>query len=469
MLLFSKIVSVFSFLLLLVSCTSSQKIATLKPEPDDASPLVFETVPSYINLPISVKLKDIENKTNELLTGLIYEDNNIEDDNIEMKIWKLAPITIENNSEKSNGNIKTVLPLKAIINYRIGTKTLGVSLYKTKEFILNGLVTLESDVSLTNWKLSTKTQLKSLDWNESPTTTILGKNVSVTYLINPTIRLFRSKIEKSIDTAIDKSMDFKPNVLTAIEKICTPFLMNEAYESWLQINPLEIYSTAAQLKNDTFLVEMGMKATMETWIGKKPSSKFDATKIILKPVAKIPNLISANVTAVSTYAEASKIMTKNFAGQEFGSRSKKIKVKKVDIWHKNEKMVIALDVLGSVNGTIYLTGFPQYNTQTKELYFDKLDYALDTKNKLIRTANWLAQGLILKKIQESCRYSIIPNLDEGKKSILKYLQNYSPMPGVFVNGKMENIEFQKVQLTNKAIIASVKINGTVNVSVDGLK
>ena len=469
MLLFSKIVSVFSFLLLLVSCTSSQKIATLKPEPDDASPLVFETVPSYINLPISVKLKDIENKTNELLTGLIYEDTNIEDDNIEMKIWKLAPITIENNSEKSNGNIKTVLPLKAIINYRIGTKTLGVSLYKTKEFILNGLVTLESDVSLTNWKLSTKTQLKSLDWNESPTTTILGKNVSVTYLINPTIRLFRSKIEKSIDAAIDKSMDFKPNVLTAIEKICTPFLMNEAYESWLQINPLEIYSTAAQLKNDTFLVEMGMKATMETWIGKKPASKFDATKIILKPVAKIPNLISANVTAVSTYAEASKLMTKNFAGQEFGSGSKKVKVQKVDIWHKNEKMVIALDVLGSVNGTIYLTGFPKYNSQTKELYFDKLDYALDTKNKLIRTANWLAQGLILKKIQESCRYSIIPNLDESKKSMLKYLQNYSPMPGVFVNGKMENIEFQKVQLTNKAIIASVKINGTVNVSVDGLK
>ena len=101
----------------------------------------------------------------------------------------------------------------------------------------------------------------------------------------------------------------------------------------------------------------------------------------------------------------------------------------MDIWHKIEKMVVALDVLGSLNGTIYLTGFPQYNTQTKELYFDKLDYALDTKNKLIRTANWLAQGLVLRKIQESCRYSIIPNIEEGKKSMMKYLQNYSPMAG----------------------------------------
>lgn len=457
------------FVILLSSCSTSNKIATLKPEPDDASPLVYEKTPSFINLPISIKLKDIENQTNTLLNGLIYEDNNIEDDDIEMKIWKLAPITIENDKENSGEKIKTVLPLKVLVKYRIGTKTLGVDLYNTKEFNLNGMVTLISDVALTNWKLNTKTELKSLTWNESPTMTVFGKNVPVTYLINPAIGLFKSKIERKIDEAIEKSMDFKPNVLDALNKICTPFLMNEDYQSWLRIVPVEIYSTEAKLKNDTFMLDMGMKCTMETIIGAKPKSKFDAAKIILKPVAKIPNQITANIAAVSTYQEASKIMTKNFAGQEFGSGSKKVTVQNVAIWHKNDKMVIALEVIGTINGTIYLTGFPQYNEQTKELFFDKLDYALDTKSKLIRTANWLAQGLVLRKIQQSCRYSIIPNLEEGKKSMMEYLKNYSPMPGVFVNGKMEDILFDKIQLTNKAIIAFIKVNGTVNVSVDGLK
>jgi hypothetical protein len=386
-----------------------------------------------------------------------------------MKIWKLAPITIENDKESVDEKIKTVLPLKALVKYRIGTKKLGVELYNTKEFNLNGVVTLMSDVSLTNWKLKTKTELKSLDWSESPTMVVFGKNVPVTYLMTPAIKIFKSKIEKSIDGAIEKSMDFKPNVLAALEKICTPFQMSEAYQSWLRIVPIEIYSTNAKLKNDTFLMEMGMKCTMETLIGNKPESKFDATKITLKPVAKIPNQITANIAAVSTYTEASKIMTKNFAGQEFGSGNKKVKVQKVDIWHQKGKMVIALDVLGTVNGTIYLTGFPQYNEQTKEVYFDQLDYALDTKNKLMRTANWLAQGLILRKIQESCRYSIVSNLEEGKQNMMAYLKNYSPMPGVFVNGKMEDIQFQKIQLTNKAIIAFIKINGTVKVAVDGLK
>ena len=451
------------------SCSTSNKIATLKPEPDNADPLIYENSPSFINLPISVKLKDVENQTNTFLNGLIYEDDNIEDDNIEMKIWKLAPISISNDLALPGGKIKTILPLRVLFKYRIGTKTLGVNLYNTKEFNLNGIVTLVSDVTLSNWKLTTKTELKSLEWNESPTMVVFGKNVPVTYLMTPAIKIFRAKIEKSIDNAIEKSMDFKPNVLTALEKICTPFQMNEAYESWLRITPIEIYSTNTILKNDTFLMNMGMKCTMTTLIGKQPESKFDASKIVLKPVTKIPNQITANIAAVSTFAEASKIMTKNFAGQEFGSGSKKVTVEKVEIWHKNDKIVIALNVLGTINGTIYLTGFPQYNEQSKEIFFDKLDYALDTKNKLMRTANWLAQGLILRKIQETCRYSIVPNLEEGKQSMAAYLKNYSPMPGVFVNGKMDNIQFQKIQLTNKAIIAFIKVNGTVNIAVDGLK
>lgn len=459
-----------SFLIVLIlifsGCSSTQKIDSLKPEPDDASPLIYDNTPSFIDLPVTIKLKDIENQTNKLLNGLIYEDNNIEDDNYTVKVWKLAPITLENDQD---GKIKTVLPLKAVVNYRYGISKLGISLYDTREIIMNGKVNLSSNVGLTNWKLNTQTELKSLDWNESPTITIAGKSISITYLINPAIKLFKSKIEKSIDDAIKKSLDFKPNVLDALDKICTPIEMSPEYESWLRIVPLELYTTDAQLKKNNITLEMGLKCNIETLIGQKPESKFDRNKITLKPVSKMPDKITANIVAVSTYKDASKIMTKNFQGQEFGSGSKKVTVQNVNIWHKDGKMVIALDLLGSLNGTIYLAGFPQYNPTTKEIFFDKLDYAIDTKSRLVRTANWLASGYVLRKIQESCRYSIKPNLEEGKQKMLNYMKNYSPMPGVFVNGTMNDIEFQKVQLTNKAIIAFLTVNGNVNVTVDGLK
>jgi hypothetical protein len=458
------------FLSIAVNCSSPAKINNFKPELDDAIPLAYDNSPSYIHLPIAIQLKDIENKTNHSLNGLLYKDTIIEDDNIEIKVWKIAPIRFENNTSPiDNGKIKTTLPLKVTIKYRVGTAKLGVSLYNTKEFDLNGIVTLVSDVDLSNWKLSTKTKFKSVEWNESPTMKLLGKNIPVTFLINSSLPLFKTKIERKIDEAISKYMDFKPNILYALEKISMPFQMSQNYESWLRLTPLEIYSTNAKLVAESIQINMGIKCIIETLIGNKPQTKFNPSAIVIKDVNTIPNAISANITAVSTYQDASVVVTKNFAGQEFIFGKKKIKVQNVTIWHKKGKIIFGLDLTGSVNGSIYLSGVPHYNETSQEIYFDQMDYALETENKLLKTANWLAQGIIIKKIEANCKYSIRKNLEEGKKNIEGYLKNYSPLSGVYVNGNIGNIQLKKMQLTNQAILAYLKIDGEVKIRVDGLK
>jgi hypothetical protein len=51
----------------------------------------------------------------------------------------------------------------------------------------------------------------------------------------------------------------------------------------------------------------------------------------------------------------------------------------------------------------------------------------------------------------------------------QYLSNYSPMDGVRVNGSMKDITFDSIELTKNAILALVKVNGQINVTVDGLR
>ncbi|MDY0090085.1 MAG: DUF4403 family protein [Flavobacteriaceae bacterium] len=463
--IFLGVLIIVLLLIFISGCATSQKLNTLKPEPEDVFPAKYEAETSFVNLPVSIKLKDIAYQTNKSLNGLIYNDSILEDDNLKLQVWKKAPIEILDEQ----GKIKTVLPLKIKAHYRYGFEKLGIKLYDTKEFNMDGTAILISHVGLTNWQLRTSTAIHSLEWNESPSVVISGKNFPITYLINPAIRLFKSKIEKSIDEAIGKSMNFKPQVLDALDKLSIPFQISDAFESWLRLVPIEVYATDARLKDETIEMEMGLKCIMETHIGHEPQKKFDRDNVILKPVKEMPNRVKANIVAVSTYNNASNIITKNFHGQEFGEGNKKVKVQKVNLWYKNEKIIIALDLVGSVNGTIYLTGFPQYDEETSEVYFDQLDYVLNTKNVLMKTANWMAQGYVLRKLRESCRYSIKSDMEEGENQIKKFLSNYSPVKGVFINGNIESFEFQKMALTNKAIIAYLKATGKIQIKIDGME
>ena len=459
-----KIISTLLFTsLLFIGCSTTQKIEALKPPPSDDTPMVFNTKASYVNMPLEITLAEIENQLNKALTGDIYSDTDIEKDKTELKITKTGAIQLR----EINGKIETIFPLKIWAKFKYGIDFMGLN--DTKEVNLNGILTVTSDVKLSNWKLETNSNINDIQWTESPSINIAGKNIPITYIINPAISIFKAKISTKIDEAIQKTCDFKPQVLNVLEKMSAPFLMSEQYQTWFKLIPLEVNVTDAILSDSKIKMNLGLKCNMQTIVGMKPKSSFDKLAIQFKAVDKINEKFTANVAAISTYESASKVISNNFKGKAFGSGSKTIVIQKVDLWQKEGKIIIALDMTGSINGTIYLSGIPNYNAVTKEIYFDQMDYVLNTKGLITKTASWLLQGVILKKIEENCRYSIKQNLEEGKKSMLPYLNNYSLMKGVFVNGMTGDFEFEKIDISNKAIIAFITTTGKMSVKIDGME
>ena len=110
----------FFLILLTTSCATGKKIDTIKPEPDLKVPVVYESQISFLKLPVTIELKDIETQINKNLNGLIYNDSVINNDNLELKVWKQAPILIK--SDEGINKIKTVLPLKINAKYRYGAQ-----------------------------------------------------------------------------------------------------------------------------------------------------------------------------------------------------------------------------------------------------------------------------------------------------------------------------------------------------------
>lgn len=436
----------------------------MAPQPTESAKLELTPKTSFFNVPITLSYKELAKQTNQLLSKEIYKDSIIEDDNMTMILEKKGAISFE----YQDGKLRTLLPVKAQIKYRYGTSVFGKGLYDTKTIELDGIVNLLSHINLTNWTINTQTSLQDIEWLSSPTISMLGKPVKATYLVNPAIKLFRKKIEKSIDDALTKNMNFKPQVIDAISQLTEPSLMHDDYEAWLQVLPIEIYSTKAVLTPNDIKVQMGLKCLLETTLGKKPNKTWDKNTLVLKPVEKMPNYFKANVIAFADYKDASRIMTKNYKGYTITEGKRSIEVTKVELWQQKDKMVIALDLIGSIKGTIYLKGVPRYDADKQTIYFEDLNYALETKNVLIKTGNWLLKGTVLKKLQQQAFYSIEPNMKEAEKNIKKYLNGHQPAKGVIVNGKLNTLEFEKFYLTNQGIVVFLNGTGQLDVTIDGM-
>lgn len=450
--------------LLISACSTSSKIAALKPAANYSTDIVYNKQESYLSLPLEIQVADLQNQTNKYLNGLIYEDQVLEDDNVMLKVWKEAPILIQEN----NGKLEMQLPLKVWAKVRYGIDKFGFSVYDTREVNLNGIIKLSSGVSVQNWKLATATQIQDIDWVESPSIVIAGKNIPITYLINPVLPIFKGKLSRKVDEAIAKSFDIKPYVFDALDQLSRPVQVNEDYKVWLGIQPIALYASPTVLANKKISFTMGMKAYLETSVNAQPTLKFDKTKLALQSGVMASNDFKASVASVITYANAAALMQKNFAGQKFESGKRSVTITKIDLWGKDGQLIVALSMTGSVNGDFYLSGTPKYNAEKKEIYLDGVDFILDSKNKLLKAGDWLAHGLIAQKIQQSCSFSIADYLNNGQKTMASYLSNYQPIKGVYVNGQMTELIPDQITLTPQAMVAMIVAKGKVAIRIDGL-
>ncbi|WP_353134083.1 DUF4403 family protein [Pseudopedobacter sp.] len=448
----------------LISCSTNKKISAIKPLADYSSnTVIYDKQLSYINIPVEISVSEIQSQANKYLTGILYEDKNISDDNILVKVTKEAPIVIR----EQGGNLFIDLPLRVIGKLRYGFDKLGLSMYDTRDFYMNGTISLISAVGFKDWKLNTRTVISQIKWKESPSVIIAGKNVPVTYLINPAITVFKSDIAKKVDDAIAQTLDIKPYVIDALDKIAGPTQVNQEYNTWFSIQAQELYSTKAVVANKKVKIGLGAKTYFETVIGKKPENVSNKN-IPLKSIDKIHDQFKASVAAYATYQYAAEAIQKNFAGQKFESGKRQVTVNKIELWGKEGKMIVATDLSGSVNGTFYLVGIPVYDNAKKEVFLDQVDFVLDSKNKILKTASWLAHGLIVNKIAENCRFSIADQLLQGEKAMKSYLNNYQVIKGVTINGSLNSLNPDKIVLTPNAIVAMITASGKVNIKIEGM-
>lgn len=435
----------------------------------------YEAVPaslkeqSVVNIPVEIPLAEIENQINRNLGPVLYQDNSLDDnggDNLKLKVSKRKPVALE----AKGGNlfsIRVPVNIKATAGYKVEKFGVSLSKYEDTEFDidLNFLTRIQIHP---DWKINTSTTPNGYQWISEPKVKIGFFEIPITGIIERIIDKELPTFVNTVDREVSK-INFRPQIEAVWKSVQEPILMNEAYQAWLKITPGSIQMTPIGMKGQNVRIALGIEAIAETFLGSKPGTIQPTPLPGLRITEKMDEKFKVGLMTEVPFAQMKKIALEQVGGKtyEFSNGKKKISVSDLEFFGIGNFLIVAAELKGSIDGKVYLKGIPFYDQTSESLKLKNLDFALETKNKLLKTADWLAHGKFLSMMEPHFSIPLAAQLDEARKLIRDNLAGDAYNKKVKLNGALSDLRPGPIYVTPGGVRTIVYASGKLEVKLAG--
>ena len=247
-------------------------------------------------------------------------------------------------------------------------------------------------------------------------------------------------------------------------------MLNQTYTvpgiGYFSLNPKRLRMQNINGQNDLLNINIGITAS--------PAVTFEKKNVVVTPVPALsttaaPGGFAVYLDAALQYDSLSRVVNGYMAGKRFdvseGLFKKHITVKQVTVAASPEgRMLIKVDFEGSFNGTAFFTGNPVYNPANKTIEVQDLDYDLQTKNVLLKTAKWLFAGKIEAELKKNTTIDLTSYFDSAQKSLNTYL-NKEWTKGIRGSGNIKELKVVSVKPLPQHILIKTACSGNLSVKV----
>ncbi|MEA4983060.1 MAG: DUF4403 family protein [Paludibacter sp.] len=450
-----------ALLFMLASCK------TLRVEKPAESYLPANLQPALSELPLQIEIdvKQLEAALNREMTGLLFQEDKLNNQDLSVKVWKAQnfSFTVKNNV------IEYRVPLKIWSRFAWTVEKFGIAVGDRYEangsIVLNFATTVDIDK---NWKLVAKTVSKGYQWIETPKINVMGITVPVKLIADYALKESQQMITGQIDQSLSQMVELKKYAGMAWGEMQKPMLLSEENNLWLRITPKDVLLSPFETKGQKLTLTLSLQALIESYFGAKP----EAAKPVVLPAFKMskqqPGEFNLNVAADATFEKISELARQQLLNKTFTEGKRSITINDLSVFGSEGKAIFVADVTGSLKGRIYFTGNMVYNQEKMALEVQHPEFDIKTRDALVKSANWLLNGLIIKKITPYLTYPVKEELDKLKVEANKSLANYKVYEGVSLNGKLNALTVTGLDLVPGAVRLNANLRGNIGLKVSDL-
>lgn len=270
-------------------------------------------------------------------------------------------------------------------------------------------------------------------------------------------------ISDLISKKFNERYSLKAQVVKAWDAARKPVLLNKDYHAWLKMTPQEVILYPLSAANNRVKMSIGLKSFTEVVVGPEPAPAAPTPLPDLKLVNGGDKTFRIALNTDLFYADILQIAAPLLLNKDFGSDGKSIILKNLDIYGNGDRLIVKLETSGSLDGIVYLTCRPWFNTQTNVFSVEDVDFEMSTRNFLLKTAAWFLHSSIRDKIKEKINLNLTERLQQARDAARKAMDQVKLAEHVFLRGQLKDIRLHDVIVQKEKLSIRVYTEGETTV------
>ncbi|MFC6996996.1 DUF4403 family protein [Rufibacter roseus] len=457
------------------SCQKSTTLSSLS----SIAPANFHPLParrlSTVTLPITVPTSVLEQQLNAQISGVLYQDDDMEADDLAVKVTKAGPLRLR--AEHSKLYVEVPLRVWAKGRWQWNACEWCKKLQKTEETEFDMVVRTESRLQvMPDYTLKSYTN-GDFAWGDRKPTLSLGPlRINLAPFIEPRLRGQLSPLLLQMDRELERRVNLKAYVQEAWQQLQQPLELSKDYGAWLAIDPQAIRITPLELQNNQLRLQIGIDAFLGVTSGQKPKTLVKPQLPNFSPARTLPQEASIEVATDVPYQQLTLLLRKEIQHKTFHFEEGKhqLTVHDLAVAGSGSQLRLELEVSGvaksgfitkKFQGKVHLAGTPYFDAPTQSLKVRGLDFEVQTQDQLVNTADWLLHNKFRNQLEAQFTVPVKEQLASLRKSLSNGLTENRLHENVILRGSLLSFEPDTILVTPAGIRALFLASGRLAVAV----
>jgi hypothetical protein len=300
-------------------------------------------------------------------------------------------------------------------------------------------------------------------------------DLDITGLVQGSVGKLVNGVQGPAQAQLASALNGRKDVERIWEQINSVKKLTDSPPTWLRITPKRALFRQFQYAPSTIDAALALVLETHIFIQDAPPAREKAPLPNLETKNQLPEEFAIALPVEISYDVLNRELNKQLAHKpiELSDVGASVTISNATTTPYGDGVLLSVDFTASkggwasVSGRLYIAGKTKFDPAKVELRVEQLDYTTETKNILLKSADWLEHSTLLKKMQDAAILELAGEVAKAAEEANKQLNDLKKQLPKEVSAEVSVVpSIARIEFTSDKAFAIVGAKGKISVRIN---